>query len=91
MPTVFERIKANRFTVTTDIKLKIGQAIAKKYFERPLSDRPPLTKKTSFEPDGTFTVWIYPKRFEKTMDAIIKLMCHTAGVQRTKRKRIVKK
>lgn len=91
MPTVFERIKSNRFTVDKSLKLKIGQEIAKKYFERPLSKRPPLAKRTSIEPDGTYTVWLYPKRFEKTMDEIIVKMCQDAGINRNKRRRIVKK
>lgn len=90
MPTVYERIKANRYAPTTDQKIKIGKQIAEAYFKLPKKFRPPLAKKQSSEPNGTFIVWIYPKRFVKQMDAIITKVCNDAGIQRLKRRRIVK-
>lgn len=88
MPTVYERIKANRFVTDPKLRSEIGKKIAEKYFELPPELRPPLSQKKSIEEEGEFIVWLYPTRFQKTMDLIIKSMCN--GMPKNKRPRIKK-
>lgn len=88
MPTVYERIKASRFLPSAEQKIQIGKAIAEAYFKQPKKYRPPLAKQKSVEPNGTYVVWVYPKRFTKQMDRVIFTLC--AGTPKLKRKRIVK-
>jgi len=73
--TVFNRISAfqketgYKEEITIDDKQEIGKRVAARFF---VGRHKFIYKVKVIEPEGEFSVWLYPKPFCKVMDRIIK-------------------
>lgn len=88
MPSIYERLKHLRYSLNREEKVQIGKEVADEYFKLPDRNRPFLYKKKSHEPDGTFDVWVYPKRFIFQIDEIIIHFCKERGIRASRRNRV---
>jgi hypothetical protein len=69
MPTIFSRLKFLCVKPDQATKMKIGKEVCDLYFAQ--EKKPRIFKIESEEPEGTFKVLSYPKKFTPTMDKVI--------------------